>query len=111
MQEYPKLLSSDQPVGITQLPSWLAMSPVKNNIKDALVKFQKVGCADCASSGEANMYFANRQYMREAGVKLTEGEVIFLLFLKKFWKFSLFFCGGTPNAFFPPKAENYFPHF
>jgi len=76
MQEYPKLLSSDQAVGITQLPTWLAMSPVKNNIKDALVKFQKVGCADCASSGEANMYFANRQYMREAGVKLAEGKPV-----------------------------------
>merc|ERR1712190_719071 len=41
MQEYPKLV--------------VAMRPVKNNLKDAKVKFEKVGAADCGSSGEMAM--------------------------------------------------------
>merc|ERR1719173_163004 len=44
MQEYPKLVvKTGRECGMTQLGSWLAMRPVKNNLKDAKVKYEKVG--------------------------------------------------------------------
>jgi len=75
MQEYPKLIiSTGRAVGMTQLPPWLAMCPTKNNIKDGKKKYESVGAADSASTGEANWYYCSRQYLRAAGVKIEEGE-------------------------------------
>jgi len=77
MQEYPKLVvKHERACGMTQLGSWLAMRPVKNNLKDAKVKFEKVGAADCASSGEAAMYYMHRQYLRAAKVDVGEAEKV-----------------------------------
>merc|ERR1719373_835456 len=77
MQAYPKLVvKTGRECGMTQLAAWLAMRPVKNNLKDAKVKFEKVGAADCGSSGEAAMYYMHREYLRAAKVKVAEAEKV-----------------------------------
>ena len=42
----------------------------KNNIKDAIVKFSKIGYAESASSGEAAMYWAHRNALKIAGADI-----------------------------------------
>jgi len=74
MQDYPRLLSADQKVGMTQAERWYAMEPVKNNIKDAAVKLKKSGAAESGSSGEASMYYCNREYLKESGIKIADDE-------------------------------------
>lgn len=68
MQDYPKLLPSDVPVGFTQMDRWVCFSAVKNNIQDAAQKMESTGVAECASSGESDMYYINRRLLAEAGV-------------------------------------------
>ena len=73
MQEYPKLVVKfGREVGIMRLPDWMASRPVKNNLVDAKIKYEKVGSAMCASSGEAGIYFLARQYLRAAKVNVEE---------------------------------------
>jgi len=79
MQEYPKLVVKfGREVGIMRLPDWMASRPVKNNLVDAKIKYEKVGSAMCASSGEAGIYYLARQYLRAAKVKVEEpGDVVY----------------------------------
>eukprot|EP00494_Astrolonche_serrata_P032642 UN32911 len=72
MQDYPKLLTTEHKVGITCHEKWLAKSAVKNNIKDAYVKWQKTSVPESGSSGEAGIYYCNRQYLRKVGLDVKE---------------------------------------
>eukprot|EP00298_Acanthocystis_sp_HF-20_P001070 c11458_g1_i1.p1 GENE.c11458_g1_i1~~c11458_g1_i1.p1 ORF type:complete len:593 (+),score=248.73 c11458_g1_i1:805-2583(+) len=77
MQDYPKLLSSEDKVGFTQIDRWLSFSAVKNNVVDAADKHLKTGAAESASSGEADMYYVCRRVLADAGVKVTkEGPLV-----------------------------------
>eukprot|EP00463_Aulacantha_scolymantha_P001887 TRINITY_DN251_c0_g1_i1.p1 TRINITY_DN251_c0_g1~~TRINITY_DN251_c0_g1_i1.p1 ORF type:complete len:120 (-),score=30.54 TRINITY_DN251_c0_g1_i1:204-563(-) len=68
MQDYPKCLGPEVAVGFTQCERWTCFSAVKNNVKDAVVKFKKTGYGECASSGEADIYWAHRNALKMAGV-------------------------------------------
>jgi len=75
MQEYPKLVvKTGRLCGMTQLPSWMTLLPVKNNLVDALKKYKSVGDAMCASSGEMGLYKMSRNYLKAAGVRIEEAE-------------------------------------
>jgi len=74
MQDYPKLLSPEAPVGITQGEAFYCYEPVKNNIKDAVVKQQKTGSACCGASGEFACYRSNRIFLEHSGVKFESDE-------------------------------------
>lgn len=77
MQDFPRLLPPvhRSRVGFTQLDRWFVCSSVKNNPKDALSKYKKTGFAECASSGEADMYRVNRMLLSALGVRVqVEGK-------------------------------------
>jgi len=74
MQDYPKLLGADIPVGITQGERFYCLEPVKNNIQDAKAKQRKNGIAESAATGEFAIYKVNRRYLEEAGVKFDSDE-------------------------------------
>merc|ERR1719203_2182101 len=62
-------------VGVTALPKWMALQPVKKNIADSLLEAQKhpAGRAEySASNGEASVYSCNRKYLAACGVSLDE---------------------------------------
>eukprot|EP01083_Nonionella_stella_P095877 269290_1 len=76
MQDYPKLLFEqgyDENIGVTTLPKWMALQPVKKNIfdsqKDAIEHTQQMA-EFCAANGESSVYFANRKYVQKCGVQL-----------------------------------------
>merc|ERR1719445_1334811 len=71
MQDYPKCLGPDVPVGFTQCDRWTCFSAVKNNVNDAVTKFNKTGYAECASSGEADIYLAHRRALKLAGANIN----------------------------------------
>jgi len=70
MQDYPKCLGSDVVVGFTQCDRWTCFSAVKNNVIDAVAKFNKTGYGECAASGEADIYWAHRNVLNMAGVEI-----------------------------------------
>jgi len=74
MQDFPKLLGSDISVGMTQGERFYCLEPVKNNIRDAVVKQQKTGSAESAASGEFAVYETNRIYLKHAGVKFESDQ-------------------------------------
>jgi UDP-sugar pyrophosphorylase len=71
MQDYPKLLAPDVPVGFSEFERWTSFSAVKNNIKDAVGKQTSTGAAESAASGEFDIYRANRILLAAAGVEVT----------------------------------------
>jgi len=74
MQDYPKLLGADIPVGITQGERFYCLEPVKNNIQDAKAKQRKNGIAESAATGEFAIYKLNRRYLQQANVKFDSEE-------------------------------------
>jgi len=74
MQDYPKLLSPEAPVGITQGEAFYCYEPVKNNIRDAIGKQRKTGSACCGASGEFACYLSNRRFLQHAGVQFEPDE-------------------------------------
>lgn len=74
MQDYPKLLGGDIPVGITQGERFYCLEPVKNNIQDAKAKQRKTGIAESAATGEFAIYKLNRRYLEQAKVKFDSEE-------------------------------------
>jgi len=77
MQDYPKLLAgTNAVVGFTQFERWTSFSAVKNSIDDAKVKQALNIAAECAATGEADIYRANRMLLRDrAAVEVDiEGE-------------------------------------
>lgn len=78
MQDYPKLVSEyieknsqsldikNMSVGMTSVPAWLAMKPVKTNVNDSAKLVQKLGKFNdsSAATGEASMYYLNREILR-----------------------------------------------
>lgn len=63
MQDFPKLFGPDVAVGFTQLERWMSFSAVKNNLVDAKEKLEATGFAECASSGEADIFELNRRLL------------------------------------------------
>merc|ERR1712154_687174 len=62
-------------VGVTSLPKWMALQPVKKNIFDSQKEAKEnAQCMAefCAANGEASVYFLNRKYMKHCGVALEE---------------------------------------
>ena len=77
MQDFPKLLAGDKnaKVGFTQMARFLCFSAVKNNVKDALVKFKKTGFAESACAGESDIYSLHRRVLSMAGCDIKTAEV------------------------------------
>lgn len=71
MQDFPKLLAPEVPVGFSEFERWTSFSAVKNNIKDATAKQQQTGAAESAATGEADYYRANRKLLAAAGASLA----------------------------------------
>jgi len=71
MQDYPKLLGPDVPVGFSEFERWTSFSAVKNNLKDAVGKQSSTGAAESAASGEFDIYRANRILLAAAGVEVA----------------------------------------
>ncbi|GFY85574.1 UDP-sugar pyrophosphorylase [Actinidia rufa] len=71
MQDYPKTLPPTARVGFTQMDTWLAYAPVKNNPEDA-AKVPKGNPYHSATSGEMAIYRANSLMLRKAGVKVDD---------------------------------------
>lgn len=71
MQDYPKLLAPEVPVGFSEFERWTSFSAVKNNIKDAVAKQASTGAAESASSGEFDTYRANRILLASAGADIA----------------------------------------
>jgi len=68
MQDYPKLLQgTNAVVGFTQFERWTSFSAVKNSVEDAKIKQSQNIAAECAASGEADIYRANRKLLKERG--------------------------------------------
>jgi len=71
MQDYPKLLAPEVPVGFSEFERWTSFSAVKNNIKDAVVKQKQTGAAESAASGEFDAYRSHRKLLAAAGVEIN----------------------------------------
>ena len=72
MQDFPKLFGAEHRVGFTQIERWLSFSAVKNNPKDARIKFDKTTFAESASTGEASAYYYGRRVLARHGVAVAE---------------------------------------
>jgi len=48
----------------------LVFSAVKNNVTDAIAKQKSTGAAESGSTGEADIYYANRRLLASAGVEI-----------------------------------------
>lgn len=71
MQDYPKLLAPEVPVGFSQFERWTSFSAVKNNVKDAAAKQKDTGIAESGATGEADCYMCNRKLLKAAGVDVN----------------------------------------
>mmetsp|Transcript_78765 Transcript_78765/g.139006 ORF Transcript_78765/g.139006 Transcript_78765/m.139006 type:complete len:648 (+) Transcript_78765:51-1994(+) len=63
MQDFPKLCTPGDNVGMTQLDRWISKTAVKNNLEDA----RKKNPPECALTAEADVYECNSQLLRIAG--------------------------------------------
>lgn len=72
MQDYPKLLGSEAKVGFTNFERWVCFSAVKNNIFDAAAKASQGLPAECAATGEMDVYHVHREYLKTCGAKFEE---------------------------------------
>jgi hypothetical protein len=72
MQDYPKLLGAEAKVGFTNFERWICFSAVKNNIVDAADKAAKGLPAECAATGEMDVYHVHREYLKTCGAVMEE---------------------------------------
>uniref|UniRef100_A0A061SAF4 UTP-monosaccharide-1-phosphate uridylyltransferase n=1 Tax=Tetraselmis sp. GSL018 TaxID=582737 RepID=A0A061SAF4_9CHLO len=70
MQDYPKSLPANALVGFTQLDTWAAYSPVKNNPADAADKVKTGNPGYSATSGELDIYTFNCCALQMVGAKV-----------------------------------------
>lgn len=56
MQDFPKLLDKTKKVGFSCYERWFCYSAVKNNLIDAASKFDQGLPADCAATGEYEIF-------------------------------------------------------
>ena len=80
MQDFPRLLVSpsvakvlgpeNSIVGFTQLDRFTCFSAAKNNLKDAVAKFQATGYAQSAASAERGLYDYAVKILSMIGVKV-----------------------------------------
>ena len=67
MQEFPKLFEQGAKVGFTRCERWLCFSAVKNNLADAAKKSEANLPAECSSTCEADIFYANIQFLKKCG--------------------------------------------
>eukprot|EP00418_Pyrodinium_bahamense_P013529 CAMPEP_0179111318 /NCGR_PEP_ID=MMETSP0796-20121207/51989_1 /TAXON_ID=73915 /ORGANISM="Pyrodinium bahamense, Strain pbaha01" /LENGTH=608 /DNA_ID=CAMNT_0020809467 /DNA_START=41 /DNA_END=1867 /DNA_ORIENTATION=- len=70
MQDYPKALEAEDPVGFTSIPEWFCFSPVKNSLAEA----RTAPVPACAASGEADKYRIFAQMLNLLGVDVAFAE-------------------------------------
>lgn len=70
MQEFPKLFAQGAKVGFTRCDRWLCFSAVKNNLTDAANKCKQGLPAECASTCEADFFYANIQFLKKCNVEV-----------------------------------------
>jgi UDP-sugar pyrophosphorylase len=70
MQDLPILFPTSARVGFTELERFLCFSAVKNNLKDAVVRFNKTGFPESASSAESDFYASGRRLLAMAGINI-----------------------------------------
>ena len=75
MQDHPKVVPAGTLVGFTQFPDW-TYSPVKNDAKEALAKFQQGVPGRSALEGEVEFYGAHCRQLEAAGVALPPPGVL-----------------------------------
>jgi len=73
MQDFPKLFSAGEKVGVTVFDRAWCFSACKNNLPDAAAKVAQAGPPESASSAENDFYLAGRQKLRMAGMVVTDG--------------------------------------
>eukprot|EP00915_Cephaloidophora_sp_WS-2016_P010993 GHVH01016178.1.p1 GENE.GHVH01016178.1~~GHVH01016178.1.p1 ORF type:complete len:590 (+),score=86.33 GHVH01016178.1:106-1875(+) len=66
MQEFPRLLSNQDPVGCVEAPRFICFSTVKNHYTDAAKKVESGGVPECAFSGESDIYASNVELLKIA---------------------------------------------
>ncbi|GJP47658.1 hypothetical protein CLOM_g6836 [Closterium sp. NIES-68] len=71
MQDFPKAISPSRSVGFTEADVWLAYSPVKNNLRDAVAKVAAGTPPHSATSAELHLYRANCLILRHLGVHVA----------------------------------------
>lgn len=70
MQEFPRLLSSFDRVGFTQLDRSMCFTCVKNSLEEAIPKVKAGQPADTALSAEADVYNSNVKLLTLAGANI-----------------------------------------
>jgi UDP-sugar pyrophosphorylase len=70
MQDYPKSLDAAAKVGYTIVTGTTSFSPVKTNLKDAVVKSKEGMPTYSAASGEADAYASAGEMLTAAGVSM-----------------------------------------
>lgn len=77
MQDLPLIMDLASKVGYTEMERFLSFSAVKNNLKDALLKFQQTGYPESASSCESDLFSSNRKLLAMSGVQIhTTGAMV-----------------------------------
>ncbi|CAI5949601.1 unnamed protein product [Closterium sp. NIES-65] len=75
MQDFPQAISPSRSVGFTEADVWLAYSPVKNNLRDAIAKLAAGTPPHSATSAELHLYRANCLILRHVGVHVAGPKV------------------------------------
>ncbi|CAI5524766.1 unnamed protein product, partial [Closterium sp. Naga37s-1] len=71
MQDFPQAIHPSRSVGFTEADVWLAYSPVKNNLSDAIAKLAAGTPPHSATSAELHLYRANCLILRHLGVHVA----------------------------------------
>ena len=71
MQDFPKLLPAEAPIGFTSFDRWLSFSPVKNSIEAAIAADAQGIFGASPGAAEAAIYAANARLLRLAGARVA----------------------------------------
>ncbi|CAI5464578.1 unnamed protein product [Closterium sp. Yama58-4] len=71
MQDFPQAIHPSRSVGFTEADVWLAYSPVKNNLRDAVAKLAAGTPPHSATSAELHLYRANCLILKHLGVHVA----------------------------------------
>ena len=74
MQDYPKLLASNDRIGVTQIEKRFCFSACKNDITSASIKYKSGLPAECASSCEYDFYRIHQEILKIAGVNFKPSQ-------------------------------------
>ena len=70
MQDLPLILKPDARVGYIEMERFLCFSAAKNNLQDALSKYQETGFPESASSCESDLYSTCRRLLAMSGCQI-----------------------------------------